>query len=169
MSRHRVAASDLTPLRIALSLGVPLAAAVIVWSAATRAGSRGLGARAATLGAAIASAPVLFALATLASAPADQDPSALAFLDKAVRCALGAGLLCGVGLGLLAFAFRRAFVAASGWRTAALGTACGALSAATLSLSCFHTEALHVLVGHGSMMLVGGAVGALLGRRFTRL
>jgi len=53
-------------------------------------------------------------------------------------------------------------------RRAALGVACGGLAAASMSLCCFHREMLHVLIGHGSMMLVGGVAGALLGRRFTR-
>jgi len=168
-SRHRVAMADLTPLRLGVGLGVPLALAVVAWATAMRAGRAGLGARAAVLGMAIAAAPLLFALTTLAVAPADDDPSAAVLLDKAMRCAASAALLCGVGLALAAFVLRRAFPAASSWRTAAIGTACGALAAATMSLACFHTEAMHLLVGHGTMMLVGGAAGAWLGRRITRL
>jgi hypothetical protein len=37
-----------------------------------------------------------------------------------------------------------------------------------MSLACWHDGALHIVVGHGTMMMVGGAAGALLGRRITR-
>jgi len=67
-----------------------------------------------------------------------------------------------------AWAYRRAFVTASRWRTAALGVACGGLSTATICLACPDQTALHVIVGHGTAMIVGGLAGALLGSRLTR-
>ena len=158
MARHRPTLDDaLTPGHLAFGLGVPLLAMGLAWWAATRPGRGGLGTPAAAL-----------AVVMLATSPPDQDASMWAFVDRAARCAASAGVLCAVSLGLLAFAFRHAFAAASTWRTAALGVACGSLAAATMTLCCFHREAMHVVVGHGSMMLVGGLVGALLGRRFTR-
>jgi hypothetical protein len=171
LARHRATLDSLTPQHLAFGLGVPLLAAGLAWLVGTNRGRRGLGAPMAWLTAGIALAPLLFAVTTLAIAPPDQDANAnvWAFLDRAGRCVAASALLCTVSLGLVAYAFRHAFAAASTWRTAALGVACGGLAAATMSLACFHREALHVLVGHGSMMLVGGIVGALLGRRFTRI
>lgn len=168
-SRHAVALVELTPLRLAVGLGAPLGAALAVWRIATQRGSLGLGPSRAWLSGGIVAAPLLFALTTLAVAPADHDPSVAIFVGKAMPCLLSTAVLCGVALTLAAVAFRRAFAAGSVWRMTAVGTACGALAAATMSLACFHTEALHLLVGHGSMMLVGGVAGALLGRRFTRI
>jgi hypothetical protein len=168
VAKHRMALDAITVQHLLFGLGVPLVAAGLAWWAATSRGRAGLGAPAAWLAAGIALSPLLFALTTLLVAPPDQDASTRAFLDRAVRCVAGSSALCAVSLGLLAYAFRHAFAAASTWRTAALGVACGALAAATMSLACFHREAMHVLVGHGSMMLVGGLLGALIGRRFTR-
>jgi hypothetical protein len=169
VAKHRTTLDDaLVPGHLVFGLGVPLLAMGLAWWAATRPGRGGLGSSAAVLAVVITVAPVLFALTTLAVAPPDPDASTWAMLDRAGRCAALAGLLCAVSLALLAFAFRHAFVAASTWRTAALGVACGGLAAASMSLCCFHREMLHVLIGHGSMMLVGGVAGALLGRRFTR-
>jgi len=168
MAKHRIALDAITLQHLLFGLGVPLVAAGLAWWAATTRGRAGLGAPAAWLATGIALSPLLFALSTLASAPPDLDATTWAFLDRAARCVAASAALCAVSLGLLAYAFRHAFAAASTWRTAALGVACGALAAATMSLACFHREAMHVVIGHGSMMLVGGLVGALLGRRFTR-
>jgi hypothetical protein len=165
---HRVALDSVGAGPLAVGLGVPLVAAGLAWWVATTRGRNGLGSSATWLAGVVALAPLLFLVTTLVVAPPDQDASAVAFLDRAVRCVGASVALCAVSLGLLAYAFRHAFAAASSWRTAALGVACGALAAATMSLACFHREAMHVLVGHGSMMLVGGLVGALIGRRFTR-
>lgn len=168
LAKHRMPGDAITSQHLLFGLGVPLVAAGLAWWAATTRGRAGLGAPATWLAAGIALSPLLFALTTLALAPPDQDASTWAFLDRAVRCVGASAAACAVSLGALAYAFRHAFAAVSTWRTAALGVACGALAAATMSLACFHREALHVVVGHGSMMLVGGLVGALLGRRFTR-
>lgn len=169
IAKHRPTLDDaLTSGHLVFGLGLPLLAMALAWWAATRPGRGGLGSSAAGLAVVIAVAPLLFAMTTMAVSPADQDASTWAFLDRAVRCVALASVPCAVSLGLLAFAFRRAFAAASTWRTAALGVACGALAAATMSLCCFHREAMHVVIGHGSMLLVGGLVGALIGRRFTR-
>jgi hypothetical protein len=168
VAKHRAPLDSITTHHLVFGLGVPLIGATLAWLVATARGRRGLGAPAAWLAAGIALAPLLFTATTLATTPPDHDASTWAFVDLATRCAASAGVLCAVSLGLLAYTFRHAFAAASTWRTAALGVACGALAATTMSVACFHREALHVLIGHGSMMVVGGLIGALLGRRFTR-
>jgi hypothetical protein len=110
--------------------------------------------------------PVLFAVATLMASPLDAGEGH--FWNLAARC-MGVTALLTVGpLVLGVVVFRHAFAAASAWRTAALGVACGAMTAATMSVACWHVGALHVIVGHGAMMVVGGVAGALLGRQVTR-
>jgi hypothetical protein len=151
---------------LALGLGIPVAAAVLALSAVTSRGALGLGepkGRVMTL--AIAS-PVLFASATaIAAAPTAPDPL---FWRHAVGC-MSVTLVLVVGpLAMGLWAFRRAFVVESVWRTAALGVACGALAAATMSLVCPVRSASHVILGHGAILLIGAAVGALLGRRLCR-
>jgi hypothetical protein len=166
---HRGDLRSLPVVRVALGVLVPLSAAAIAWGVAVRRGDRGLGAPRTWIAAAIVVAPLLFVVATLAVDPADHDASAGAFLNRAMRCAGVTAVLCAPLLAGIVFAFRRAFVAASTWRTAALGVACGAVAATTMSLVCPHDEAGHVLLGHGLFLLLGGLAGAALGKRVTRV
>ena len=168
LARHKLPLEEYSMHHLMFGLGLPLVAAGLTWAIANRRGRMGLGAPASWLGASMAVATLLFVGLTLATAPADPGVSAMTFLDGAGRCLVQAVVLGGVALGLVTYAFRRAFVTASTWRTAALGVACGGLAAATMSLACFHREAMHVVVGHGAMMVVGGIVGAIVGRRITR-
>jgi hypothetical protein len=157
---------SLPPSAIALGLGIPLAASAIALGAATRRGRRGLGLPAAHIAALAIVAPALFVVATLLVAPAGDGDDL--FWHRAARCMAAAAILALGPLGLGLWAFRRAFVAAPAWRTAAMGIACGALAAATLSLHCPVSSAWHVVVGHGTVMLVAGLAGAWLGRTFAR-
>jgi hypothetical protein len=155
-----------SPATVALHLGIPLVAAMLALAAATRKGPRGLGLRAATIAALAIGAPAVFAIATWLAAPGASDGGP--FWPRALRC-LGATAVLSIGpLGLGLWAFRRAFVAAARWRTAAVGVACGALAAATMSISCSVDSALHVLVGHGTMMAVAALAGAGLARALAR-
>jgi hypothetical protein len=151
---------------VALGLGIPFAAALLAFAAVVGRGRRGLGVPASWLAGLCALPPVLFVVGTLCISPVDAPTGR--FWDLAVRCIGVTALLTAGPLALGALVFRHAFVVASTWRTAALGLTCGALAAATMSLACPHGDALHVVVGHGTMILVGGAIGALLGRRITR-
>jgi hypothetical protein len=165
--RRRVTLADLSSLQLAVGLGVPLAGAILLWLAAARRGGQGLGTRTVWLATGILSVPLLFAVATLAFAPADHDESAAALLGGALRCVVGSAILCAVSLTLFGLAFRGAFAAGSRWRSAALGGACGALTTATMSVACPNGALIHVLLGHGTIIVLGGAIGGLLGR-FTR-
>jgi hypothetical protein len=156
----------LAPSRIALGLLIPLAASILALGAVSGKGRRGLGVTAPRLAALCTLPPMLFVAATFATSPSDTDAGH--FWDIAVRCIGVTALLTGAPLALGALVFRHAFVAAATWRTAALGVACGGLAAAAMSLACWHGSALHIVIGHGTMMLVGGVAGALLGRRITR-
>jgi hypothetical protein len=168
LSRHAMPLRDITMRNLVIGLGVPLLATAVTWLLATHRGRRGLGAPTSWLALGIALATLLFVTTTLATAPADQDASAAAFAERAMRCAVQAGVLGVVSLGVFAMAFRNAFATASTWRTAAIGVACGALATSTMSLACFHQGAMHVLLGHGWMIVAGGIAGAVVGRRFTR-
>jgi hypothetical protein len=151
---------------IALGLVIPLAAGALALVAVIGPGRRGLGAAASRLAGLTLMPAALFAVATLMAGP--RNTSEGDFWNLAVRCMGVTGLLTALPLVLGVVAFRHAFAAASAWRTAALGVACGAMAAATMSLACWHVGALHVIVGHGAMMVVGGVAGALLGRQVTR-
>jgi hypothetical protein len=151
---------------IAVGLIIPLAAAALALGAVTGRGQRGLGVGASWLAALALLPPLVFAVATLLTSPPDAEAGR--FWELAVRCMGVTALLTAGPLVLGALVFRHAFAAASGWRTAALGVTCGALAAATMSLACVHTGAVHVVVGHGAMIVVAGVIGALLGRRITR-
>jgi hypothetical protein len=76
--------------------------------------------------------------------------------------------LAAVPLALGVWAFRRSFVVSSRWRGACIGTAAGALAAATMSLLCSTDGVGHVLLGHGIMMVVGAAAGAVFGAKVMR-
>ena len=80
------------------------------------------------------------------------------------RCASGTVLLAAGPFVLAVLAFRHAFASSSGWRTASLGVASGALAAAAMGLHCSADGLAHLLLGHGAAMVAGGLVGLALGR-----
>ena len=167
-AEHRADLASVAPSTIALGLLVPLGACALALSAVLRSGPRGLGAPAPYLVACACLPPVLFAGgASLWTSP-DPPDSAFSFWAHAARCMLVTALLAAAPLALGVLAFRRAFVAAAGWRTASLGAACGALAASTMSLVCSNGGVLHVVIGHGAMILAGAGAGALVGRSLTR-
>jgi len=152
---------------VALELAVPLGVAALALAGAAKSGRLGLGEPAAKLAAWVTGAPLLFALVTLAAFPHEVADGA--FWSRTQTCFLVTALL-GLGpLALAAFALRNTFAAAAGWRTAAIGIASGALAASTIALVCPDGGALHVLVGHGAMMLVMGLLSAALIRSTTRI
>ncbi len=157
---------SLPPSTIALGLAIPLAAGALALGAAAQPGERGLGLSAARVTALAVAAPALFVVATLLGAPMGGEGD---LFWRHTRGCMAATALLAVGpLGLGLWAFRRAFVAAAAWRTAAIGVACGALAAATLSLTCPVSSPWHVVLGHGTVMLVAGLMGALLARALAR-
>jgi hypothetical protein len=164
---HRTDLGEAARWRLAAGVLVPLAAAGLGLVAAAGVGELGVGQRASRLAVLVGLVPVMFAGGVaLVSPVADDDPL---FWPRALRCVMVTVALTLPALALAAIAFRRAFVAAAGWRTSALGAACGALSAATMSLVCPDVSALHVLLGHGLMILAGAALGAALARPLTRV
>jgi hypothetical protein len=151
---------------LAIELVIPLVAALFALAAATAPDARGLGAPKGRTMVLALLAPAIFIGATLLVSPADVDTEP--FVAHAFRCFVWTAVYSAGPMVLAMWAFRRAFVAAAGWRSAALGMACGAIGALTMSLVCSVGSPAHVLVGHGGMMLVGAVVGALLGRRVGR-
>src|SRR5581483_2697830 len=126
--------------------------AAIGLGVATARGRRGLGAPKPWLALLAVLAPVLFVVATLACAPADVDPEA--FGPHALRCFALTAVFAAGPLAFAGHAFRGAFAAATAWRSAALAIGCAALAAVTTTLACSVGSAAHVIVGHGSMLLV---------------
>jgi hypothetical protein len=155
-----------SPMGLALGIAIPLAVAVIALGAATRSGPRSLGAPAGRIAALALGAPILFAVATFLAAPTEEGDRL--FWHHAVGCMTVTAILALGPIALGLWAFRRAFAAAAGWRMAAVGVAAGGLAAATMSLACPITTAVHVIVGHGLVMIVGALAGALLAPALAR-
>ena len=163
---RRADLASASPGSLVLGIAIPLAVAALGLVAAMQPGPRGLGSPASRVAALTVGGPVLFALATLVAAPRGGED--VLFWRHAAGCMAVTSLLT---LGPLAFglrAFRHAFATAAGWRTAALGTAAGALAAATMSLACPITAAAHVILGHGLVMVVAALIGALVGPALAR-
>ncbi len=157
---------ELPPSQVAMALLVPLVAGGLALAAAMRKGSLGLGLPARRVGLAVAAALALFVAGTLVTAP-EGGPDPL-FWKHAAAC-LGVTILLAIGPIVFALgALRHAFPAASRWRTAAVGAACGGLSTATMSLACSISAPAHVLLGHGAILLVGALAGALLAPAVAR-
>ena len=152
--------------RLAFGLGIPFVAGALALSAIARRGEAGLGETKSRVATLAISSPGLFAAATVLVAAAEQ-PDAL-FWRHAAGCALVTALLVVGPLTLGLLAFRHACAVASAWRAAALGVASGALATATMTLVCPIGSAPHVILGHGTIMIVAGAFGAMLGRHICR-
>ena len=146
-------------------LAIPVVAALVALAAAAP-GAHGMGQPKRRLMTLVLLAPALFVAATVVASPADADPSP--FVRHALECFAWTALYSAGPLALAAWAFRRSFAAAPAWRGAALGMACGAIGAATMSVVCSVGSAGHVVAGHGGMILVGALGGAWLGNRSGR-
>lgn len=160
--------ASMPPSAVALALVVPLGASAVALLAIVGGGTSGLGEWANRPAALVIAPPVIFAGLTVVVANVAASGSQPFADSHVLRCLVQTAVLTVGPLALGAWALRRAFAAASEWRAAALGVACGALAAATMSLACARTGALHVVLGHGTAMIAGGLIGALLGRRITR-
>jgi hypothetical protein len=157
---------SMSTVGLVLGIAIPLSAACLALGAAVRRGPRGLGIPAGRMAALAIAGPVLFVVATLVAAPPDAgDPL---FWRHAAGCMAVTAILALGPMALALWAFRHAFAAAAGWRTAAVSLAAGAFAAATMSLACPITAASHVIVGHGLVMIVAALAGALLAPALAR-
>ncbi|HZU85625.1 MAG TPA: NrsF family protein [Polyangiaceae bacterium] len=154
---------------VALGVAVPCAAGSIAVSAATRRGRLGLGEPALRVALAALAAVALFVCATSIGPWSSHDARVEPFWTGVARCMALSALFAAGPAVLAAWAVRRVFTAAPAARAAALGVACGALASATLGLVCPDAAAPHVLLGHGSVMVVMGAAGAWIGRWLARV
>jgi hypothetical protein len=152
---------------VGLELALPIAVALVALVAVARRGRLGLGEPTARLGAWVLGALSIFAVATLAIFP--HDPIDVGFWSRAQNCFLVTVCLGAGPLTLAALALRNTFAAAAGWRTAAVGVVSGALAASTIALICPEGDALHVLIAHGAIVLVMGAIGAMFVSHATRI
>jgi hypothetical protein len=170
---HRPDLGTASRTSLALGLGIPLAAAVVALPAASRRGPFGLGESARRLAVLVGVSLVVFlvgtamrpALAVQASPP---DAEQVGFWSHTLRCALITAVLAAAPLALGLGVFRHAFVSSARLRSAGIGVAAGALAAATMSIVCSTDGVVHVLLGHGTMMIAGGLAGLLLGKKITQ-
>ena len=150
-----------------IEVAIPAAAALVALAAAAASGKEGLGEPKGRLVTLALLAPLVFVAGTVVASPRDVDPDA--FWPHALRCFVWTSLYAAGPIALAVWAFRRSFVTAPAWRTSALGMACGAAGAATMSFVCATGSPLHVIVGHGGILFVAAAAGALFGRRFGQV
>lgn len=69
---------------------------------------------------------------------------------------------------LAAFALRRAFPSSARWRSGLVGSALGLLSGAAINLHCPNVDQGHMLLGHGTPIIVAALVGGLVVARWSR-
>lgn len=86
-------------------------------------------------------------------------------LRATIACLVGSMAIAALPLAALVFAYRHAFATSARKRSLALGVAAGAIAAAAMELHCAVDDASHMIVGHGSALLLAG----LLGLAATRL
>jgi hypothetical protein len=163
---HRADLGVAPRVELAVGLGIPVVACVLALSGAVRAGGLGLGESARRLAALVGASVAVFVVGTTLLAPVDTEGAR--FWPHTLQCMGITCALAAVPLALGVWAFRRSFVASSRWRGACLGTAAGALAAATMSVLCSSDGAGHVLLGHGVMVVVGAAAGAVFGGKVMR-
>ena len=158
----------LGPVKLLFEVAIPIGAAVLALTAAAAPGERSLGEPKARLATLAILSPALFVVATIAlssAAPVGESDSG-SFWLHCFRCFAWTSLYSAGPMVLAGWAFRRSFVVAPAWRTAALAMACAATGAATMTFVCSVGSPAHVLIGHGGMMFVAALIGAALGRRF---
>ena len=153
---------------LGVEFALPLAVAAFALAGARRKGRFGLGEPIARLGVGLLGSLLFFVAGTLVFFPLE-DRLDGAFWSRTQACLLTTAVLGAGPVTLAALALRSSFVSAAGWRTAAVGVAAGALGASTMALVCPARGALHLLVGHGAMMLVMGLFAAAFVSRITRI
>jgi hypothetical protein len=163
---HRADLGVASRVSLALGVGIPLGAGALAMAGGIRGGGLGLGESARRLAALVGVSVALFVVGTTVFAPADTEAGR--FWGHTLQCMAITSALAAVPLALGVWAFRRSFVVSSRWRGACIGTAAGALAAATMSLLCSTDGVGHVLLGHGIMMVVGAAAGAVFGAKVMR-
>jgi hypothetical protein len=163
---HRPDLGSAPVSELLLGVAIPLAAALLALGAAVRIGPRGLGLPAKAIAALAVFAPLVFAVGTTLAAPASPpDPD---FWLHAYNCFATTAFLVLAPLAAASWAYRHAFPTAAPLRMAAMGAASGALAAATISLACPDTQAAHVIIGHGTMILLTALAGAMLAPAVAR-
>ncbi len=151
---------------LGLAMAVPALACGVALVGALRSGGLGLGAPARRLAVLAVASLTVFVVGTMLNSPADVVVAG--YWSHTGRCMVITCALAAVPLALGVWAFRRSFVVSSRWRGACLGAAAGALAATTMSLICAVDGMVHVVVGHGLVILVGAAAGAAFGDKIMR-
>jgi hypothetical protein len=131
-------------------------------------GQRGLGLTTAQRSAYAAVALPLFALviaATTRAVPGSIVPEGEDFFRAFMHCAAFGSVVAAVALAVLLAAARRSAPVAPALAGAVAGVASGFIGALVLHLACPVATIAHGVLAHGAPAVVGGALGALLGRR----
>jgi hypothetical protein len=151
---------------LAVAIAIPALACAVALAGAVRSGGLGLGPPERRLAALAGLSLAVFVVGTMLVAPGDVIVAG--YWSHTARCA---GITCALAAAPLAlgvWAFRRSFVVSSRWRGVCLGAAAGALAATTMSLICAVDGMVHVVLGHGLVILLGAAAGAVFGDRIMR-
>jgi hypothetical protein len=152
---------------VALTLLLPLALGVLGLFVAVQPGPLGLG------------APRGMSLALIVLGPLSVIGTALLLPEPYAGGLAGGGraiFMCGnLALGwaavpilAAALALRNTFAAGAVWRSALVGTACGVGAAVAAQLRCPVTGVWHIVLAHGSVVVVAALLGALLLPRATQ-
>lgn len=80
-------------------------------------------------------------------------------LRATIACLLGSMAVAAIPLAALVYAYRHAFATSARKRSLALGVVAGAIAAAAMELHCSVESAPHMIVGHGSALLLAGLLG----------
>jgi hypothetical protein len=111
--------------------------------------------------------PLSFSLSALAM-PAPRGHAGDASLLPVLVCLDITLLWAALPLVAAAVSLRRAFSGGAVWRSALIGAAAGLFSGATMNLHCPNVAPLHMMLGHGVPVIVGGLVGAFIIARWLR-
>jgi hypothetical protein len=79
-------------------------------------------------------------------------------------CALFGASVALAPLAAAALALRRSFLSAPGWRGAVIGAACGLGGTIGVHAHCPRQSSAHVLLSHGTPIVLGALAGSVLGR-----
>ena len=154
-----------SPQTLTPALLLPITAAVVATNIATKTGPSRVGWAESSL---VISLTVPLALFVASAFVPIGTHSSASFFDAAAMCVAGTAMLLFFPLATAIIAYRHSFVTSATWRTAALGVASGAIATAVIELKCSVSGVMHVLIAHGSALLIGGVMGYLLSR-FTRV
>jgi hypothetical protein len=152
---------------VAVQVGLPFVFAVASLSVALSPGRLGLGMSLGAIATVGLLGPVSFWLSALGMPKPAGLPGNSGLLSALV-CFDITLLWAALPLVAAAFSLRRMFASGAAWRSALVGAAAGLFSGAVMNLHCPNVDPLHMVLGHGVPILIGGLVGAFLLSRWLK-